>query len=273
MIIGELALTGTVSINTPVFEDVYIATPGSKNANQAPEHYVNNSRGGRPVYNEPMGTSNLLFQPEFNIDVTKNSNSANFSLSLDTKSRPYVVTNDKRSGNSFTNVGLMIAVVTYNLNGVVDTVIYSDPYTLAQAPKNLDITSMISQSTLNTNYNSLSDKTTMPTRLREWVRVHYVIFDLSTNIGLTQKGSMLLSQSKRLFEGKTNFRFTQNGTTYGNTFPATSWNDDINLGNKYVLSNRDSEFSTRMLNYCNSLSSIARSSEVESEIEDESLAF
>ncbi len=93
VVFSELALSGTLQISTPLFDDVVITTPGSKNSHLAPAEYVNGSKGSYPLYNEKLGVFNMLYKPEFSIVFkAKNFNSVSptylnrgVALELDSK--------------------------------------------------------------------------------------------------------------------------------------------------------------------------------------------
>lgn len=265
MVMGELALNGTVTITSPVFDNVYLTTPGSKNAHQAPEYYLNGSKGARPLYNEPMGGTNLLNRPEFDVVIVKGDQYDRDTIGafLRTAKRPYVAVNNRVGGKADNLVGIAIYVNTYNAEGVLVTTQYGEMSKLAQFLGDCDISKLIDKKTLMTNYNSLSDKsvTNVQNQLNKWIKIGYGIVSYSPSKLVQQDASIIFGASKNNYEGVANFRFAENNTASGslaslaNTqamtlFPTSIFVTDPVFGNNYQIRNTDANFETMMNGYC-----------------------
>ena len=166
LVFAELAAKGTLTIETPVFDNVVITTPGSKNAEYAPIETGNNTKGAFPYYNEPLGVFNLLYTPKVAISVVKNQNDK-FGAHFRLKEKPYITTNmDKIQGTEFGFFSANYVITTYNSEGYSVNSRRTKPYMISngididkQLPTSLDITRFIDQNTLAQNLNSLSGNT------------------------------------------------------------------------------------------------------------------
>ncbi|WP_298313299.1 T9SS type A sorting domain-containing protein [uncultured Aquimarina sp.] len=166
MVFAELAAKGTLTIETPVFDNVVITTPGSKNAEYAPIETGNNTKGAFPFYNEPLGVFNLVYTPRVAISVVKNQNDK-FGAHFRLKEKPYITTNmDKIQGTEFGFFTANYVITTYNSEGYSVNSRRTKPYMISngididkQLPTSLDITRFIDQNTLAQNLNSLSGNT------------------------------------------------------------------------------------------------------------------
>ena len=276
LVMGELALSGSVTITTPVFDNVYITTPGSKNANLAPEYYSNGSKGGKALYNEPMGSNILLFRPEFYATIVKNKHLDSLAMYIKTVKRPYVSTNDRSSGKMKDIIGVAIFVNTYNQAGVIVNTYYSDMYPLTSLPGDMDISSLINKKTIYENYNGLADKsaTNVNQKMTEWVKIGYVLVNYSPSKLVQLNGAVRMGSSKMHYDGLTYFSFYDDPNT-SQTSPINKaisesanfnflapYANDVNLGTNYRISNTDASFNQLMTNYCNSLNFASKNSKI-----------
>ena len=155
LVFAELAATGTLQIDSPLFDNVVITTPGSINAEQAPIEWGATTKGAFPYYNEPLGVFNLMYTPKAAVTVVQNGIDE-FGVHLNLQEKPYVVTNmDKVQGAEF---GFFIAnyvITTYDSEGYSVYSRRTKPYIIGngidedqQLPTTLDITEYIDRSTL-----------------------------------------------------------------------------------------------------------------------------
>ena len=73
VVFSELVAKGTLSIETTVFDDVIITTPGSKYSSLAPNDFREGSKGKYPLYNQSLGVFNLLYRPKIALSIIKQS--------------------------------------------------------------------------------------------------------------------------------------------------------------------------------------------------------
>ena len=178
VVFSELAARGSLSIETTIFDDVIITTPGSKNSNLAPNEYVNGSRGSYPLYNEPLGEFNLLYQPKVALSVVKQSKDIGAYIRL--KNHPYVAVNGNvdYSGGFFK---VNYVVRTYGTSGYSTESRRSKPYLLSDRniqgvgalPVWLDISDLVDIETLVKNINQYIAKggNDIESQINNWIRI------------------------------------------------------------------------------------------------------
>ena len=118
VVFSELAARGTLTIETQVYGDVIITTPGSKESNETstPNIRKSNEKGSYSLYNVPLGVFNLLYQPEIALSIVKQSKDIGGYIRL--KKRPYVAVNGKIDYSSgFFMVSYVVTTYTYDSNG------------------------------------------------------------------------------------------------------------------------------------------------------------
>ena len=182
VVFSELAAKGTLSIETLVFDDVVITTPGSKYSELAPNEYLNGSKGSYPLYNQSLGTFNLLYQPKVALSIVKQSKDIGGYIRL--KKHPYIGVNgdvDYLGGFFMINY----VVTTYDSLGYSTESRHSKPYLLTDRkipgirflPMTLDISELLDKETLLANINQYTNSGgyDIESKLNDWVTVELEI--------------------------------------------------------------------------------------------------
>ncbi len=303
VVFSELALNGTISISTKLFDDVIITTPGSKNSDQAPSEYRNGSKGAYPVYNERPGLFNMLYKPEITLVLATSYNPSSLSSTrgarLVFKKRPYLASNMNRVLGHNVGVYRVRAIVTnYDSAGnVIDvpkgTKAYSFTYNRDRRynmPDQLDISELIAPeiwSTIRTRYNQDSSSSTSAkiNNIQNYLRDSGIKIELEIEaydfFGKNPDGTYLGSSVRQSFD-------TDTEIIYKNPLNGASWNNGLsnerNLenitstlnirtadiqpwGNKYIISDIESSYATNMRTYCNSIP-VAVAKTVDEEVYD-----
>ena len=178
VVFSELAAKGTLTIETLVFDDVIITTPGSKHSKMAPNYYLNGLKGSYPLYNQQLGSFNLLYQPNIALSIIKQSKDIGGYIRL--KKRPYLAVNgsiDYLGGFFMVNY----VVTTYDYSGYSTTSNRSNPYLLSNReiqgvkflPTTLDISELLDKKTLLDNINQYksSGGDNIENKINNWATV------------------------------------------------------------------------------------------------------
>ena len=156
VVFSELVAKGSLSIETVIFDDVVITTPGSKYSEFAPNEYAYSSKGTYPLYNEQLGIFNLLYQPEIALSIVRESKDIGGYIRL--KNRNYIAVNgnvDYFGGFFMVNY----VVTTYDASGYSTASNRTKPYLFSNVkipgvlslPVLLDISEFLDKQTLLKN--------------------------------------------------------------------------------------------------------------------------
>ena len=266
MVFAELAAKGSLNIETPVFDNVVITTPGSKNSELAPIEFSNNSKGAFPYYNEPLGVFNLLYTPQIGISMVQNSQNK-FGAHLRLKESPYITLNtnmheDRRL--SFFTVNYV--VTTYDTNGYSVRSERTKPYIISnrsteldkQLPTSLDITNIIDQKTILQNMSTSS--VDIAEALKKWVSVT-LEFDFMALSGVGESGKQNGELIRQSYDAITDFSYEEvdvltpdlNQTATNKAiadFPEYNGRDHTTWGTNYIITKNTTGFETHMKSFC-----------------------
>lgn len=266
VVFSELAASGTVQIETTVFNDVIITTPGSKNSEFAPvDEYLNGSKGLFPFYNKELGLYNLLYKPDLAIALVRRGDDVGGFLKL--KQRPYLSVNVHKSkgytGGIF--VGYYV-VTTFDNNGNAIRSERSNPYLLSKhpsqtyrvLPSSIDITNLIDKQTIISNLDGSSN-----TDFSNWIEVEMEVeyFGFGLKAGNGKYGGVSASQS---YMCSTSFNYDTSldnsssinllAENAGNTtFPDYDGSDIELWGSNYIVYDALPNYSSLLNSYCNSI--------------------
>ena len=178
IVFSELAAKGTLAIETLVFDDVIITSPGSNYSKVAPNQYLNGLKGKYPLYNNSLGVFNLLYQPKIALSIVKQSNDIGGYIRL--KKRPYLILNgdiDYLGGFFIINY----VVSTYNSSGYTTTSNRTKPFLLPNRvipgvkflPMELNISDLIDKQTLLNNIEQYTKEgnSDIESKLNDWITV------------------------------------------------------------------------------------------------------
>ena len=282
LVFGELALKGTLSMQTDIGNGYYIATPGALNTGNTHEVYGGTgSRAAKPLYNQPMGNITLLKQPEFAVGIAKSSSSfGGFNAWLKIKEKPYFACNDKVLGKVEDVISIGISVETLDKDGTpINTSNSSKWYTCFfgnansnPQPAEMDITELIDWAQIEINMASVNHSDALiQLNLEKWIEVSYVIsYHTITNLK-SRDLKRVAAQSTKYYTGLSSFKYAsqQGATAYRLKLDAKALADNIgtfnfandaNFLNNHIIyhSQFDGPSSTvafynKMQNYCNNL--------------------
>ncbi|MHA7058143.1 T9SS type A sorting domain-containing protein [Aquimarina sp. M1] len=290
MVFAELAAKGTLTIETPVFDNVIITTPGSKNAEYAPIETGNNTKGAFPYYNEPLGVFNLVYTPKIAVTMVKNQNDK-FGAHMSLKEKPYVTTNmDNVQGTEFGFFSANYVITTYNSAGYSINSRRTKPYLISngididkQLPTSLDITRFIDQNTIAQNIKNSSGN--IDELLGRWVSVTLEI-DYMGLSGVGESGKQNGEIIRQSYDAITDFSYAtvnaltpdlnQLATAKATTdFPEYDGANNSIWEDNYVITKNTESFDNKMLTFCeqtvpfiNSFYRAAAQNKSENETED-----
>ena len=178
VVFSELVAKGSLSIETVIFDDVIITTPGSKNSELAPNEYAYGSKGAYPLYNEPLGIFNLLYQPKIALSIVKQSKDIGGYIRL--KNRPYLAVNG--SVDYFGGIFMVNYVITtHDTLGYSTASNRSKPYLLSNKeisgvqflPSSLDVSDLLDKETLLDDINRYKQNggNDIGSKINYWVTV------------------------------------------------------------------------------------------------------
>ncbi len=301
-VFGELALKGTLSIQTTLIPEAFIASPGGLNSEAAPEWYVNGSRGAEPLYNKPMGKFNLLKQPQFGIGVVGNGN-GQYGAWLKIKEKPHFAHNNTVTGKIDDVLSINIHVQTFDNEGKVNqNATEKGGYTVLFGQQNgnplpgaMDITGLVDWDQITTNIATLINPSEQDIKnvLDESIKVSYEVWSLTLTNLKSRNLKRVFANADQYYTGDSSFVFIINNTpsayqlsqeakTLAETeFTAYDFSDDANFGNTYqfyhsTYDEAGDDFRTVMNNYCNALETAqnpgARNAEGEQNIKGDEVA-
>lgn len=266
VVFSELAASGTVQIETNVFNDVVITTPGSKNSEFAPvDDYLNGSKGLFPFYNNNLGLYNLLYKPNIAVSLVKRDDEIGGFLKL--KERPYLSVNVHKSkgytGGVF--VGYYV-VTTFDINGNAINSERSKPYLLSKhpsqtydvLPSSFDISSLLDKQTIIDNLNNSNNPD-----FSDWIQVELEVeyFGFGLKAGDGRYGGISASQS---YMCNTSFNYDTSldhsssisvlAKNIGNDiFPDYNGSDLDLWGDNYIVYDDLPNYPSLLNSYCNSI--------------------
>ena len=268
VVFSELAAKGSLSIETVLFDDVVITTPGSKYSELAPNEYVYRSKGTYPLYNEPLGTFNLLYQPKIAISIIKQSKDIGGYIRL--KNPPYLAVN--RSVDYFGGFFMVNYVVTtYDTSGYSTASNRSKPYLLTDRkipgvqflPTSLDISELLDKEILLNNINKYKreDESDVESKINDWVTVEleveffgytgknsdgtYGVSDLSNSYKSHQVSSY--EDATGVDEDISSLLVNFSDLSFGSAYLG----NDIELwGENYLIGSNIDHYSEKMDKYC-----------------------
>ena len=268
VVFSELAAKGSLSIETLVFDNVIITTPGSKYSELAPDHYMNKSKGSYPIYNEPLGVFNLLYQPKVALSIVKQSKDIGGYIRL--KERPYLAVN-----NAIDYLGgffmINYVVTTYDSSGYSTQSNRSKPYLFADRnisgvkilPTSLDISDLLDKKTLLKNITQYINDggNDIENKINDWVTVQleielfgytgkdnngmYGVSDLSNSYKAHQVSSY--EDATGVDEDISSLLIDFSDLSYGNDYLG----DDVELwGENYLVGSSTDQHTKKMKEYC-----------------------
>ncbi|AXT63376.1 T9SS C-terminal target domain-containing protein [Aquimarina sp. AD10] len=274
-VFGEIALKGTLSIETTLINAEFIATPGAKNSDNTPEWYNNGTRGAAPLYNKDMGKFSLLKSPKFGIKIIHDK-SFGYSAYLKTKEKPYIVHNAQALGKLDDIFKIAVHVETFNRTGKRISGFTSNGYTNFfgndinnPLPGNMDITSLIDWEQIQKNIRANGD---INTELSSWIRVSYEIWSLTLSNIKSRDLARVFANGDNYYRGESEFHYSKEEAAslyhFENRakqlanaqFNEYTFVDNSDWGLQYNLYNTQSDFEDLMLQYCASLNSNAKRS-------------
>lgn len=270
IVFGELALTGEMNIKVPMTKE-FMATPGGLNSDQGAEWHLDGSRGAAPLYNYPMGKFTMLNKPEFAVAVSKSGDT--FSAYLKIKEKPYFAVNDMISGKELDVIKVSINVETSD-GGPLTKNLVSKGYTTffsendgsnGSLPAEMDISHLLDQEKLKANFDNVPDGTDIEMKLSEWIAISYDVWSLTLTSLKSRNNQRVMANASQYFDGSTSFVFqelesgltshtlaSKSKTLSNNTakFAAYDFDDHMDFGNSYTISNVQTNFKEVMYNYC-----------------------
>jgi hypothetical protein len=273
VLFGELALKGTLRIETTLISAEFIATPGGLNSENSPEWYVNGSRGSNPLYNKTMGNYTLLKQPEFGIAVTHDPDKG-YQAYLKIKERPYFAHNNEVIGKIDDVLAMAINIQTldgkkvmHRYNGESYTTLFDTPEGNS-LPGFMDITDLVDWNQISTNIGSLSDQSVenIQAQLSTWINVSYHVWSLTLTNYKSRNLSRVFANAVNYFDGQTSYAYheepvysvyelKQKAKELADIkFATYSFGDDFSFGNKYHMYSSQTDFYSLMNTYCTVLS-------------------
>ena len=268
VVFSELVAKGKLSIETLVFDDVIITTPGSKYSTLAPNIHREGSKGSYPLYNQSLGAFNLLYQPNIALSIVKQSK--DFGGYIRLKKRPYVAINgniDYLGGFFMVNY----VVTTYDVSGYSTESKRSKPYLLTDRkihevkffPMELDISELLDKKTLLANINQYKSNggDNIENKINDWVTVDleieffgytgknndgtYGVADLSNTYKSDQVSSY--EDATGIDEDISSLLINFSDLSFGDSYLG----NDIELwGENYLISSTTEGYSEKMDQYC-----------------------
>ncbi|MCG8700772.1 MAG: T9SS type A sorting domain-containing protein [Bacteroidales bacterium] len=261
-VFGELALKGTLKIETDLITNEFIATPGGKNSHLAMEWFNNGWYGGQPLYNKPMGNFNLLNQPKFAVGVAQTGSF--FSAHLKIKEKPYFAINNTALGKIDDVIMVSIRVETLNNSNkpyVTNTSIgqsydtYFHTNGKSALPGSIDISELVKWSQIQANINTLSNKSAanIEAHLSKWIRVSYNVWSLTLSNLKSRNLSRVAGNTSQFFKGESSFAY-ETGFSGKNIadkrFGNYNFGDNSDWGTNYHIYHNQDDFQALMESYC-----------------------
>ena len=263
VIFGEMALKGKLTIETSIMPNEYIATPGGKYSNIAPEFHNNGTYGGKPLYNNPMGNFTMLNQPQFAVGVARDGNYFNAHLKI--KEKPYFAFNNQITGK----IGdmLVVAMKVETVNSAENKVAQSsigDAYTTVfgmndamPLPGDMDISYLVNWNQIHENINALSDQSisNIEAHLSSWIRISYNVWSITMSNLKGRDLNRTFGNVSQFYTGVSQFAFEDGASgrdIVNSEFADYNFGDNTSygFGNRYNIYNTDNDFLTIMQTYC-----------------------
>ncbi|WP_118972513.1 T9SS type A sorting domain-containing protein [Taibaiella koreensis] len=257
LVYSDLALQGTLSIQSPVFSNVFFTTPGSKNAKYAPEFRPGSgAKGDFPLYNETLGLYNLLTTPVAGLAVS--GRTAQVAL----KEYPVVAVNGRIAGANLMMPAVQLAVTTYDTGGVARSSGATRSYVLTnnesaldsydRLPAVSDVSGLVEWETLDSNIlksgGNLTDEQ-YAAKLSQWVRVQLVVsFNLFA--GKSPDGNYEGSATTMTFPALTSIKASRAGAIPAETLAGQFGYGRVNaafFGTHHVVNGSDTALVIRQL--------------------------
>ncbi len=212
LVFAELAAKGSLTIESNIFKDVVITTPGSENAEFAPIEAGNGTKGAFPYYNEPLGVFNLVYTPKAAISIVKNEQNR-FGAHIRLKEKPYVTTNmDKVLGMEYGFFMANYVITTYNKEGYSMNSVRTHPFLLASGvntdnpiPVSLDITDLLNEDIIKENINT---GTISAENFKNWISVTLEI-DYMGLSGVGESGQQNGEMIRQSYDAITEFSYDE----------------------------------------------------------------
>ena len=268
---GEIALKGTLTIETTLINNQFIATPGGKNSDDAnaPEFYRNGTRGSAPLYNKPVGKFTLLKAPVFGLSVVHNNN-VGYAAYLKTKEKPYIAHNHDVLGKIDDIINIGLHVETYDrqgrrVSGKSEGSGYTNFFLSEDAnplPGSGDITGMIDWEQIEAN---IADGGNINTELHKWVKISYELWSITASNIKARDLSRVFASGDNFYTGNTNLKYHEvNVNSYyklknkakekaGSDFNNYTFSDNETWGENYNIYNASLDFEDLMQSYCENL--------------------
>ena len=276
VVFSDLAATGKITIETPVFNDVHITTPGSKNAESAPNEAVNGSKGAFPLYNEPLGNINMLYQPRVALTVLKDNENNEFDVNIRLKNQLYL-TSASSFGHQQAFFFARYHVTTYKIIGndakpvgssYSRQFLFYDPIKGKHFPGEMTISDLVDQEVLQYNIVNFASNSgpgqsydqLIAEKMKEWIEISVEI-DYSSYKELAENGqynASIIKQSYDAINDDAFFKSIDNNNTKAedvalekfadyNYAMLEPWNENIIVG-EYL-----DEFDTTIGDFCDGI--------------------
>lgn len=275
IVFSELSAKGTLSIQTSVFNNLKFTTPGSQNANRAPEMQISGTKGNFPYYNQPLGVFNMLYKPQFAIAVGQDTNGS-FRALLRFKEWPYIALN-RIAGVQDVLLVANLQTSTFNSDGTWSDGGASASYLLTKSatdapvelrlPEVVDITDLIDWSTIMSNIaNQPGPDADIASKLKTWM-------EIGLRVNCRMMGQKAADGSYFGSTYEINFNGENALVSYQSNIPAASLESTVSTnsssfissgytradnplwGSNHVITDDDVAFETSMNSYCNSVQS------------------
>ncbi|SNR13831.1 T9SS type A sorting domain-containing protein [Tenacibaculum jejuense] len=265
LVFAELAAKGSLTIESNIFKDVVITTPGSENTEFAPIEVGNGTKGAFPYYNEPLGVFNLVYTPKAAISIVKNEQNR-FGAHIRLKEKPYVTTNmDKVQGTEYGFFMANYVVTTYNKEGYSMNSVRTKPFLISNStntdntiPTTLDITDLLDEDTLEEN---IGTEIISANNFKNWISVTLEI-DYMGLSGVSESGQQNGEMIRQSYDAITEFSYdevsvntsdlNQTAEEKSNENFAVSYPgiDNPIWGENYIITRKTDGFESKMGDFC-----------------------
>ncbi|WP_299714300.1 T9SS type A sorting domain-containing protein [uncultured Tenacibaculum sp.] len=265
LVFAELAAKGSLTIESNIFKDVVITTPGSENAEYAPIEAGNGTKGAFPYYNESLGVFNLVYTPKIAVAIVKNAQDR-FGGHIRIKEKPYVTTNmDKVQGTEYGFFMANYVITTYNKEGYSMNSVRTNSFLIGSSknadnpiPTTLDITDLLDEDTLEEN---MGAETISASNFKNWISVTLEI-DYMGLSGVGESGQQNAEMIRQSYDAITEFSYdevsvdvtdlNQTAEEKANENFAVSYPgiDNPIWGENYIITKNTEGFESKMGDFC-----------------------
>ncbi|TCI92129.1 T9SS type A sorting domain-containing protein [Tenacibaculum sp. M341] len=265
LVFAELAAKGSLTIESNIFKDVVITTPGSENAEYAPIEAGNGTKGAFPYYNESLGVFNLVYTPKIAVAIVKNAQDR-FGGHIRIKEKPYVTTNmDKVQGTEYGFFMANYVITTYNKEGYSMNSVRTNSFLIGSSknadnpiPTTLDITDLLDEYTLEEN---MGAETISASNFKNWISVTLEI-DYMGLSGVGESGQQNSELVRQSYDAITEFSYdevsvdvadlNQTAEEKANENFAVSYPgvDNPIWGENYIITKNTEGFEGKMGDFC-----------------------